>query len=119
MEFPYSDETIVRSNFDKFFKWDAIAESKNAEPFIKTMAEWPDFQHTNQLRKFKFDWMTHVPFEGGLSGIMEYREGDILGDEFTKADIDHFRSLIQDLQWSKRQLADKIRHTAQQDALFK
>jgi hypothetical protein len=119
MAFPYSNLTLVSSNFDKFFKWDAVASSHYAEPFVKLMAEWPDSEQTNKMRELKFDWMTLI-IGDDLSAIMVCEDNDdVLAVKFTKTDMEHFQRYLLNLPYYKRELVGKIRRTRQQDDLFK
>jgi hypothetical protein len=118
--FSHGHEAVAKNVFNKFLEWEAIAASKDAEPFekvitqfqVKSSGDYPPY-----VRTFTFAWRKE-PFLTGWEGNAVLRDSNGLRPCY-KHDVICFAEMVQFLPEMNLELMDKIRNQEAQKNLFK
>lgn len=127
--FKFGEEAILRKVIDKFIEWDSVASTNSTQPFEKLIVEYRDpndryneseWQEVIRpaSRHFTFEWHGDDSGLPSRSSLID-DSGNKVPIIIYKNDVLKFRELLKFLPDLKQELAEKIRASQTQNALFR
>jgi hypothetical protein len=120
IKFQIGQEAIINQVFSKYFEWDAIATTNNAQPFTKVISYYRDLMKATlypTLSEFSGDDTQLMSFNWSFN--RSYVSDSLNGGLFYNEDVKHFQELLKELPTLKEKLANDIRQKEAQKELFK